>query len=223
MADATILALDIKNTVVAGVLFSENKRVLTVLAAHCSFLTDPSGLEAAIAGVVEHCNARGARCLVSFGAEHFNYRTMHLPFEDRKKLRSILPFEIEDNASFNNEPFLFDYLFGPATAEGTEVFAALVKTAVVKEWLALLSTAGLDPEIVTISGLPAAFNMCRYAEEAPEAYALLQIGLTKTSFQLIRNREVKTIRSLPHNLMQQGGIRFVAETGALEVTDAGAT
>ncbi len=224
MAETATLALDIKNNVVAGVFFTENKRVLTVLAAHCSFLAEPSspaGLEAAVAEVVERCGARGARCLVTFGAEHFNYRSMHLPFEDSKKVRSVLPFEIEDNASFNDEPFLFDYLLGPGTEEGTEVFAALIKKAALIEWLALLQTAGLDPEIVTISGLPAAFNMCRYAEATPQSYALLQIGLTRATFQLIRNGEVKAIRSLPHNLRQQGGIRYAAETGKLEVADAG--
>jgi len=208
MADSTIFALDIKDNMVAAVLLLESKRSLKVIAAHCSFLDDQRTLIEALAEVVESCNAGGARCLVSFGAEHFQYRTFQVPFVDRKKARSVIPFEVEDSVSFNEESYLFDYLLEPGEAQGSDVLAALVKKDVLRDWLDLLGTHDLDPEVVTISGLPAAFNVCRFDQEGPDSPALLQVGFGSATLVNIENRTVSTLRSLAYNVGQQAALSY---------------
>jgi general secretion pathway protein L len=199
MADSTILALDIKDNMVAGVLLLESKRSLKVLAAHCSFLDDHRALDDALGEVVEFCKAGGARCLVSFGAEHFQYRRFHLPFVDRKKARSVIPFEVEDSVSFNEESYLFDYLLEPGKEGGSDVLAALVKKELLQNWLTLLGNHNLDPEVVTISGFPTALNVCRYDQDIPQSCVLLQVGFSTATFINLENKVITAVRSLAYN------------------------
>ena len=223
MADSTILALDIKDNVVAGVLFLESKRSLKVLAGHCCFLDDQRPLDDALTEVVESCKAGGARCLVSFGAEHFQYRTFHLPFADRKKARSVIPFEVEDSISFNEESYLFDYLLEPGKEQGSDVLAALVKKELLQGWLELLGEHNLDPEVVTISGFPTAFNVCRYDQEAPGSSALLQVGFSSATLVNIENKVITAVRSLAYNARQnvehQAAIHYSPDNRKVEISN----
>ncbi|MBE0582387.1 MAG: hypothetical protein IH612_01350, partial [Desulfofustis sp.] len=197
MAETALLALDFSDDAVAGVLYSEGKRSApAILAAYCRQLDADHDLETALAEVIDRCGARGKRCLASFGASHFHYRLLHLPFADQKKVRSVLPYELEDSISFNDEPFVFDGLLEAAADGGTDVVAVLVKKETLRTWLDLLLAHGLDPELVTVSGIPAALLVCRKQQNAPDDGVLLHLSPQRSLFILLQNRTIRAIRIL---------------------------
>jgi general secretion pathway protein L len=213
MADTSILALDIGDEAVGGVLYSEGKRSApAILAAHCRQLDGDTDLEAALAEVVDRCGAKGARCLVSFAASHFHYRLLHLPFGDQKKVRSVLPYELEDSSSTSDEDFVFDCLLEAAEDGGTDVVAVLVKKETMRTWLDLLLAHGLDPELVTVSGIPAAMLVCRKQQNAPDDAVLLHLSASRSLFILLQKRTIRAIRILGSGLtsgLYQGGSPLV--------------
>lgn len=205
MAETTTLVLDIKDRLVAGILILQTKRSQKVLMAHCCYISGEKTIRGCIAEVVEFCKAGGSRCLVAMGAEHFHFRSFHLPFTDRKKARAVIPFEIEDAVSFNEQEFLFDYLLQPNPAGGTDVLAAIVKKEVVRDWLSLLEEFDLDPELITLSGLQAALSLIRQQEDTVPSQGLLNVGFSKATLFYIENEKIAAVRSIPYNTRRQAG------------------
>ncbi len=199
MADAGILALDITDSSVGGILFAEGKQGTEVLEAHVCPISTEVPLEEALDEVVTGCSVRPARCLLSLGAEHFYYRSLYIPFTDPKKVRSVIPFEIEDSASFQDAPFLFDYILEPTDGKGTDVFAVLVEQETIERYLELLNKHNLDPELITVSGLPTVFNIGRYHKEPVSPYGLLQIGGRRATLIVVADKQIRAIRSLPYS------------------------
>ncbi|MCB2218554.1 MAG: hypothetical protein KQH59_21040, partial [Desulfobulbaceae bacterium] len=201
MADTSILALDISDDAVGGVLYSEGKRSApAILATHFRRLDGDTDLGTALAEVLDRCGARGKRCLVSFGASHFHYRLLHLPFSDQKKVRSVLPYELEDSSSTSDEDFVFDCLLEAAEDGGTDVVAVLVKKETMRTWLDLLLTHGLDPELVTVTGIPAAQLICRKHQTAPDDGVLLHLTSHRSLLILLQKRTIRAIRILGSGL-----------------------
>ncbi|SHH98335.1 type II secretion system protein GspL [Desulfofustis glycolicus] len=201
MADTSILALDISDDAVGGVLYSEGKRSApAILATHFRQLNGDTDLGTALAEVLDRCGARGKRCLVSFGASHFHYRLLHLPFSDQKKVRSVLPYELEDSSSTSDEDFVFDCLLEAAEDGGTDVVAVLVKKETMRTWLDLLLTHGLDPELVTVTGIPAAQLICRKHQTAPDDGVLLHLTSHRSLLILLQKRTIRAIRILGSGL-----------------------
>jgi general secretion pathway protein L len=215
MAEARTLALDITDHAIAGVVCTDTRQGAEVIAAHYCPVNESRPLEAALAEVVDSCDAAGVRCFLSIGADTFRFRSLHIPFADQKKVRSVVPFEIEDSVSFQGEPFLYDYLLQPAReGEGTAVFAVLVERQVVERLLELLSTHRLDPEVITVSGIPAVQNLCRRHNGSRVSCALTQIDRGGATVFVVIDSEIKAIRSFPFSMSGAEGADSPADATA---------
>lgn len=200
MADKRVLALDVTTEAVAGVALQESKQGVEILSAHFCRLGDSLSFSEALAEILDHCKISPDRCLVSVGPEQLQYRLLNIPFADLKKVRSVVPFEIEDSVAFQDEPFLFDYLLQPAAEEGTDVFAAIAKKQLIQQLLDEMSEHGLDPEVVTVSALPSVWNAINQQDGSRASFVLLHIDWTKTSVFIVIDNEIKAIRSIPSHL-----------------------
>lgn len=197
MAEASILALAINGDGVAGIRFSESKRGPVLAAAHWQSIGGGHTVEAALTMVVDRCRSKGCRCLVSLDPGLFTYRMLQLPFGDRKKVRSVLPLELEDSLSFAGEPYVFDALIEPADQGGSDVVAAVIPKETLRVWLDLLLTHDLDPELVSVTGIPAALSLCRRHRQVPDDSVLLQLGRQRSLLLLVRQRTIRAVRLLP--------------------------
>ncbi|BDD86652.1 type II secretion system protein GspL [Desulfofustis limnaeus] len=197
MAEASILALAINGDGVAGIRFSESKRGLVLAAAQWQPIDGDQTAEAALSAVVERCRSKGCRCLVSLDSGLCTFRMLQLPFGDRKKVRSVLPFELEDNLSFAGDPYVFDALIEAADQGGSDVVAAVIPKETLRLWLDLLQAHDLDPELVSVTGIPAALALCRHHRQAPDDSVLLQLGRQRSLLLLVRQRTIRAVRLLP--------------------------
>jgi len=115
---------------------------------------------------------------------------------DQKKVRSVLPYELEDGSSANDEDFVFDCLLEAAEDGGTDVVAVLAKNETMRTWLDLLLASGLDPELVTVSGIPTALLICRKQQTAPDDGVLLHLTSHRSLLILLQKRTIRAIRIL---------------------------
>lgn len=201
MAEARIVTLDITDHSITGVLYNEGKQGAEILASHFCPVSESKPFEDALAEVIDVCAAPSVRCFLSIGANRFHFRMLHVPFTDQKKVRSVVPFEIEDSVSFQDELFLFDYLLQRAVDEdgGTDVFAVLVERQIIEHILETLKEHALDPEVITVSGIPAVHNLCRRQNGKRVSCALVQIDRIGANVFVVVDNELKAIRSLPFN------------------------
>jgi general secretion pathway protein L len=195
MAAGSTLVLDITADMVAGVAVQESKQGGELLSTHYHGLDESLTLEGAIAQIVEQCPAAPQRCLVSIGAEQLHYRLLHVPFSDLKKVRSVIPFEIEDSAFYQDRSPVYDYLLQPSGG-GTDVFAVLADRLYLQELLEILGTHGLDPELITLSGLAEVWNKIDGPDPPGATFALVQVGWKKATVFIVIDNELKAVRSI---------------------------
>ncbi|MDD2336450.1 MAG: type II secretion system protein GspL [Geobacteraceae bacterium] len=84
------------------------------------------------------------KVFLSLDAENIFFRELHLPITDRRKQREVLPLELKGETAMDVEKLVFDAL---PLADG-KVMATWAVEADVKEKIASLSEAGLEPQIV---------------------------------------------------------------------------
>lgn len=80
-------------------------------------------------------------------ADRFFLREVELPITDRRKIREVLPLELKGETALDTDDLVFD---GMPLGNG-KVLAIWTKRADLTEEIAVLTEAGLEPEIVTSS------------------------------------------------------------------------
>src|SRR5512136_2401881 len=109
-----VLGLDIRATSVCAVLVKSNLRVSRIagcLSVPLSPETEDGrgGLRGALETIAATLDLQGADCAVSIPAVHFSCRNVHIPFAHPKKIRMVLPLEIEPSLPFAADDLSFDF------------------------------------------------------------------------------------------------------------------
>jgi general secretion pathway protein L len=76
-----------------------------------------------------------------------------LPFNDARRIEQVLPAEVEGAIPFEVVDVVWDHAVLSQTPGRTEVLVCIVRKTVLKELLATLASAGLDPKVVTFGPL----------------------------------------------------------------------
>jgi len=109
-------------------------------------------------------------CVVVLPGEQVSLRHMHFAFGDPKKIRQVLPFELESELLDGVEHYTFDAEIRPADDGGADVQVYLTDHAALQEAIATLEQAGISPQRVTFSAQalletyapPAGSHFCVY-------------------------------------------------------------
>lgn len=198
-----VLALDIQSSRVCAVVVKSSLRESRIAAFRAVPILPESGnggggLRAALETITATMNLDGADCVVSLPAVLFSCRNVQIPFSNPKKIRMVLPFEIEPSLPFPAEELAIDFsVVGPGTAPGqTEVLVAAIDKARLAAALAALAAVNIDPERVTLSGFSAALWIGRMSETDGSTLCL-DIGDTFGSLQVVDGSGVRLMRSFP--------------------------
>jgi len=198
-----VLGLDIRSDCVCAVLVKSSLRESRI--ADCLSVPIPetapdvsSPWRTALETVAEKMDLEGADCAVAMPAVFFSSRNLRVPFASNKKIRMVLPFEMEPSLPFQVDDLTIDFsiLPGGSPPSQTEVLAVAVEKARLSAVVDALTGIAIDPERVTLSGLSAAVWIGRTA--APEdAYLCLDISRSFGALFIIAANRVGLIRSFP--------------------------
>ena len=201
------LGIDIQRSALAAVVIDSGLKG-NWIRAH-SYIPFPDGtdevqgLEAALETLVSQVDVAGCSCIVSFPAEQIYFRNMSVPFKQLKKIRQVLPFELEPTMPIPIERLLIDFhrIESGGDESHTHLIAATVDTTQMQEFLDLLAGYGIDPEIVTAGGYPAALCLSHLGD-LPENAVLLDLKGDKGTLFVLSSGQLQLVRTVPSGSLQ---------------------
>jgi general secretion pathway protein L len=137
--------------------------------------------------------------VLSIPIDKVTCRNMQVPFSDLKKIRQVLPFELEPLLPFPVEDLVIDFQKIATTGESAKVLTIVAQGSKLKPFLETTGAYHIDPETL----LPGAYATgARLAESAdmPENWLLLDIHQERCSLLVIYARKICLMRTFPISL-----------------------
>ncbi len=196
-----ILGLDIRADSVSAVLVKNSLKGLWIEDKVRVEITEPmkkddGGLSAALARVTSNLDVSGAVCIVSLPFNHISFRNIEVPFNKKKKIRQILPFELEPTLPFPIENLIIDFQIISHTdhPDRTEIIAGAIQQDELKSFLDILKSFQIDPEVVTIGGYSTAMGLAN-SLEFQENWILVDIDQNMASVYVAVSNQIQIVRS----------------------------
>ncbi len=197
-----VLGIDIRKESISAVLVKTSLRENRIDAhAHVPIsdsAEDENPFKTALKSLCSEIDTDGCDCVVSISADHFSYRILQIPFKDSKKIKMVLPFELEPTVPYPVEDLFIDFIdLGSAGHnDHTDVIAVAVPKSELTPYLGTLNAIKIDPEIVTLSGLPAALCLANQTD-AGKNQLFLKIDKALSTLFIAIDGGIKLIRSFP--------------------------
>lgn len=205
-----LLALDINDAYVSGVLLEFGQKAIVVR----NYSVAPLGKRALVDAVRDVLTQTGytrGECRVNLSSDTCFFRNLTLPFRDNRKIARVLPFELEELTSFTPEEWLLDYTILPGENGEADLFTGMVKKHTLLDVLSQLQEAGVDPEVVTVSGMSTAIALATI-NAANSNCILLDIGLKRTTLVIADQGRIALIRSINLDTEAIAGCTFSDES-----------
>jgi len=194
-----ILGLDIRENFVSAVLLDSGFKGSQLLGQ--AFFPIPEneededqGLGQAIQAVVEKLKPAGAACVLGIPARFVSFRNLSVPFHDLKKIRQILPFELEPSLPLPVEELIFD--FEAVKRDGhQDLLAFAARKDRIQFYLDALAQANLNPVTIMPGGYAAARFLSTMAED--DDFLLIDTGENNHSVYAVCSGNLRMVRSLP--------------------------
>ena len=216
-----ILSIDLQSDLLTAVLLGNdiNKDII----ASTALITAEKTVEELVTELTTTLDCSDCRCFLSLGASFFSFRNLTLPFSDRKSINKILPFELEESTATPVDTMLIDAMIDSGEEGNSEIITAMIQREVLAATCNALKNAGITPEIITLSGLPA-IAAIQANGQAPEEFIFLDLRLQNSNFFLVSSGKLQLVRSLAFNPWPLGvegegetGFKLDTESGELKV------
>ena len=197
-----VLGIDIRNVTVTAVLLHSSLRehqVADYIHLPFSGPEDPErSLSSALQTLSEKMDLTGCDYVVSVPANQFIFRNLQIPFSNSKKIRMVLPFELETTLPYAAEDLVIDFhtLDGAPSGDQTELIAAAIEKSKLSPYRDALAAIQADPEKLTLSGLPVALCLANQADPEEDQFFIEIDAACGTLFVLAGGR-LQLIRSFP--------------------------
>jgi len=196
-----ILGLDIRYDAVSAVVVKSGMRGSWIESyARVPLSVKEASFEEELKRSLESINGQiditDAVCSVALPAIDVTYRNLKAPFKEIKKVRQILPFELETDLPFQAEDIVFDFNMLDVSLEtGTpQLFAAALEKHRIAVLIDLLRPFKIEPDILTIGGYAMGQYLSRLFEEK-RCQMFLDIGDIYTTMALSLSGDVCLVRT----------------------------
>ena len=223
----SILGLDIQENAVSAVIIKSGLKG-SWIDFEASFsipsnLPETEGLTGCLKEISTGMDLAGCLCAVGFPSHEVFFRNLQVPFKETRKIRQILPFELEAHLPLPIDELDIDF-HSVKSADHNRLIAAAIEKSRLQSFLEPIRNAGLEPEIIT----PRAYAMVRclmHLGNLPQNCLILCTDAAHGVLALISKAQLVVLRSfaLPSGSDQTAVIRrsILQTMGAFEETGAG--
>ncbi len=195
-----ILGLDIRHDAISAVLIKSGIKGTAIEAhVHVPLLNrkeDETGWAEPLETIVKKMDISGSVCVASFPADEISYRNIQVPFKGQKKIKKILPYELEPTFPFPTDDLIIDFVAVklPDHITGNNLIAAAVEKTKLRFFLDTLATFNIAPETVTVGGYPTALCLTNLLDNRKN-WLVVDIDSNKGAIFFILSGEICMIRS----------------------------
>ena len=164
--------------------------------------------------IIKEINGAGPEYIVSISPEIISYRNLQVPFKDRKKIRQVLPFEMEPTLPYPVEDLCFDF-YPIFQAEKTDILVSAVKTSEINGIIDVLKELNIAPYMITPTGFACVLCLLKFTEsdndfifvDEDEKYATIfavasgQMHIARSFYSKITDHSLKA-KKLSENILQ---------------------
>ncbi|MEJ2038350.1 MAG: type II secretion system protein GspL, partial [Desulfosarcinaceae bacterium] len=174
-----ILAIDIRNEAVAAVLINTGLKNTTIqryayVQQNGSSEEAPT-IQTTLKTIYENLAADDPTCVVSLPADQLFFRNTSLPFSDDKKIRQILPFELETVLPVSIDNLVIDYQKG-LEEQRTEVVAVAIEQEKLQAYITELEASAIHPQLIVPCSFPLVLSLLEHDQQMPAHALLLDVG-----------------------------------------------
>ncbi|MGM0453610.1 MAG: type II secretion system protein GspL [Thermodesulfobacteriota bacterium] len=149
----------------------------------------------AIHAVTEQIEVAGAVCLLSIPPSLVTFRNIEVPFRDRKKIRQVLPFELEPSLPYAIDQLTLDFMV-VNRADQTDLIAAAVETEKLNHIVETLNRFDINPRYITAGGITSALCYAGLAPSPPEAFLYVDLGANSATVSGVKDGRIHVLRTL---------------------------
>ncbi len=159
----SVIGIDIRKTSISAVhLVSGLKQTVVKNFTRITMVAGDEGgdpLADALKALTGKMDFGNAAAVVAIAANQVVFRNLKVPFDDPKKIRQVLPFELEPTLPMAVDSTVIDFET-IRSMDGTLLTAAIEKS-VLERHLKALEEAGIRPSMIVPSGYPLALRVIR--------------------------------------------------------------
>jgi general secretion pathway protein L len=142
--------------------------------------------------LVDELDIGGACCVAGFPAQMLCFRNVAVPFQEVKKIRQILPFEIEPLLVSAAEDLVID--FHPPNSDSTWVLAAAVENRQIAPLLDTMARFQINPKTLGIGSCAHALCLAAHSP-GPKDFLFVDVGTKDACLVAVCNRQPCLIRA----------------------------
>ena len=194
-----ILSLEIREESIAAVLLDSSfKGSLLEMQGYFPIPADKEGNEGvkeALQNIVETFKPSGATCVLGIPATIVSVRNLSVPFHDIKKIRQILPFELEPTLPIPVEDLIFDFEAVKHDKQ-QDLLTFSVEKSEIQRYLGLLEAVHLRPAVIMPGGYAAARFISTMTNDSGD-FLFIDTGEGNHTIYAVCSGHVRMVRTLP--------------------------
>ena len=197
-----ILGLDFGKEAITATLLQRGLKGSLIEAVETVPISQEEDFENALVKAVDSIRGKmdiaGAVSVVSLPSDLVFFRNMKVPFKDAKKIRQVLPFELEPLLPLPVDDLIIDFhpLKLPEQKDQTDIIATTVEKSKIRIYLDILTDFKINPEIVTFGGYALAVCLTKLSETNGHTVVINFNGNQCTAFATV-GEQIIFMRSFP--------------------------
>lgn len=210
-----ILSIDIRNSSLAAVVLNTGLTNNTIEAfAQEPLLPTENEDQTPLQGALERLLAQlntpsGTGVVVGVPSDRIFYRKLAIPFKEDKKIRQVLPFELEPSLPVPVDNLIIDYQQNTDDTNGQLLTVAMDRNQL-DVVMADLTVANLRPQLVVPGDFPLAQCLTTFAEPPVEQALLIVIGASRATLFAIMANQTALVRSMSADIATETGVEALA-------------
>jgi len=208
-----ILAIDIRNETLTGVLITKGLKSNIVMAsAHLPIRAqseDDDALSQSLTLLLEQLNPTAPNIVVSLPADHALFRFIRVPFKEDNKIRQILPFELEPTLPISTDNLKIDFQKS-VSGDQTNVLAVAIDQSVFQRYMSKLTTANIRPQLVVPAGFALIAQIMAIEHQSVAKALFLDMNADKSTLFAFRSGHIEMVRNLPSGVSDETAAEALA-------------